>query len=77
MPAVNMPMNLEELLDGIPLPATRVELVTYAMRHGAGEDALIVLRAMPAREYKSMEDINAGLGLLQRQPGEEELWAES
>ncbi len=69
MPQVDRPMNILELLDGIALPATKVELIDYAENQGASEDALDLIQAMPDRDYTSFRQINAGLGLMEDLPG--------
>lgn len=74
MPATDSPLNLEALLDGLAFPAVRVEIVDYADAHGASEEALELLRAIPDRDYRSLTELNAGLGLVGRQPGGENLW---
>ena len=75
MPATEMPMNLEEVLGGIMFPAVKVQIVIYASDHGASEEAMELLRALPVHSYNNMQEINAELGLIERQPGSENLWS--
>lgn len=72
-----MPMNLEEILDGIRFPTAKTQIVTYADENGASEEALEILRAIPARDYRNMQEINAKLGMIEDQPGSENLWSSS
>lgn len=48
---------LGSLAEGMPLPARRDEIVEYAEIEGADEDILDALRALPDREYESLDDI--------------------
>ena len=75
MPATDMPMNLEEVLDGIPFPTAKVQIIAYAGDHGASEEAMGLLRALPVRNYNNMKEINAELGLVEPQPGSKNLWS--
>lgn len=75
MPATDMPINLEELLDGIRYPAAKVDIIDYAENNGASEEALSALWALPSRIYRNTQHVNAGLGLIENQPGGENLWS--
>lgn len=70
----NMPPNLETLLDGIALPAAKTDIIAYAQTQGAGPEALELFYAMPERRYETMKEINKGLGLVEKLPGNENLW---
>lgn len=69
-----LPQNLEQLLDGMALPAAKVDILDYAAEQGADEDALEILRALPKDEYATLNEINAALGKLEKQPGSDNLW---
>lgn len=75
MSDTNMPVNVEEVLDGIPFPAAKVQIITYADRQGASEETMEILRCLPSHHYQNMQDINKHLGLIERQPGSENLWS--
>ena len=75
MPATDMPMNLEEVLYGFQFPSAKVQIITYAGENGASEEAMELLRALPVRSYRNMQEINEGLGLIEEQPGSENLWS--
>ena len=75
MAQTDMPPNVEELLDGIIFPVSKGEILVYAGEHGAGEEAMTLLQALPVRDYRNMQEINAGLGLIEREPGSENLWS--
>ncbi len=68
-------INLEELLDGITFPTSKVEIIEYAEDQGASEEALEYFRAMRFKNYNNMQDINAVLGLIENQPGSENIWS--
>lgn len=52
---------LESLLEEMPLPARRDEIVEHAEVEGADEDMLAALRALPDREYESADDVGETL----------------
>jgi uncharacterized protein DUF2795 len=60
MPEMNGAL-VESLIEGMPLPARRDEIVEYAQIEGADEDMLDALRALPDREYESADDIGETL----------------
>jgi hypothetical protein len=57
--------ELQVLLEGVPLPASRQELIDYAREQGDG-DAASLLHRLPDREYKSLDEV--GEALVQVQP---------
>ena len=75
MLATDAPVNVEEVLDGIPFPAAKVQIITYAGENDASEEVMEMLRALPVQNYDSMEEINNNLGLIEEQPGSENLWS--
>jgi hypothetical protein len=52
---------LEAVLEGLPLPARRNEIVDYAEIEGAGDHLLTGLRALDDREYESFDEIAGAL----------------
>jgi hypothetical protein len=55
------PDLIETLLEGMPLPARRDEIVEHAEIEGADEDILAALRALPDREYDTLDYIGESL----------------
>jgi hypothetical protein len=53
--------QLQVLLEGVPLPAAKRELLHYARREGAGPADLALLEALPDREYSSIDDVGETL----------------
>jgi hypothetical protein len=51
------PGLIESLLEGMPLPARRDEIVEHAEIEGADDDLLAALRALPDREYETVDDV--------------------
>lgn len=68
-------MNIATLLDNAPYPLTKVELVEYAQNHGASEDALDEIQAMPDIVYNSIAHVNKHLGEIEDLPNRGDLWA--
>lgn len=64
-----MAINYLELIDGIDLPATKPEIVSYAQDKGASEEAVEAFEALPHDEYKSFAALNRDLGLIEQLPG--------
>jgi hypothetical protein len=52
---------LEAVLEGMPLPARRDEIVEHAEIEGAGEHLLNGLRSLEDREYESFDEIAGAL----------------
>jgi hypothetical protein len=48
--------QIEELLVGVPLPATKQELVDYARSQPGGSRAAERLQRIPDREYTAIQD---------------------
>jgi hypothetical protein len=51
--------ELQVLLEGVPLPATKAELVDYA--RSQDPDAARGLETIPDREYRSLDDVGEAL----------------
>ena len=54
---------IQVLLEGVPLPATKAELVEYARREDP--DAGRLLEALPDREYRSLDEVGEALAPVQ------------
>ena len=61
--------TLQELLEGVPLPADRARLIEYARAQGAGERELEALRRLPDRRYRSLDEVGEELAPVQPQKG--------
>src|SRR5689334_5838033 len=53
--------QLQVLLEGVPLPAAKQELIRYARGEGAGPAELALLEALPDREYSSIDEVGETL----------------
>lgn len=56
-----MPADYRAALEGIPFPASKVQILVYAGEHGAGDDTMGKLQALPVRQYDNIEEIGARL----------------
>lgn len=63
--------NILEVLDDLEFPATLIEIIGCAEDADASEEVLDQLRAMPDRDYHSIEEINRNLNRIEALPGEE------
>jgi hypothetical protein len=70
--------ELQGLLEGVPLPATRGELIHYAVRQPGGNGFRAELERLPEREYGSLDEVGEALVSVQpdrsraaRDPGAE------
>lgn len=64
-----MAINYLELIDGLDLPATKPEIVAYAIGNGASTEALEAFEALPRDLYKNIAAINRDIGLIEQLPG--------
>jgi hypothetical protein len=55
---------LEALLEGVPLPATKSDLVTYAKRNGDGR-ATQLLKSLPEGRYDWLDQVGEALSPVQ------------
>ena len=53
--------QLQVLLEGVPLPAEKQELIRYARREGAGPGEVALLEALPDREYSAIDEVGETL----------------
>lgn len=65
-----MAINYLELIDGMKFPATRAEIVEWAIEHDASEEALDAFRAMPQQHFPTLTHVGRAVGLLDRLPGD-------
>ena len=49
--------ELRTVLVGVPLPAEKARLLEYAVRRHAEPQLLNALRALPDREYESLDEV--------------------
>ena len=55
--ALNQPVNLLEIIDGITFPISKMELIAYAEDRGASEEIMTQLQAIPDDIYDTRADI--------------------
>jgi Protein of unknown function (DUF2795) len=60
--------GIEALLEGMPLPARRDEIVDHAEVEGADDDLLAALRALPDREYETADEVGETLRPIEPNP---------
>jgi len=53
--------ELQVLLEGVPLPATKDQLLEYAVQQRAEPELLEALRGLPEREYRSLDEVGEEL----------------
>ena len=58
---------VQSLLEGVPLPATRSELIEYARRQPGGEAFARELERIPEREYRALDEVGEALAPVQPQ----------
>ena len=62
-------INFLELVDKAHFPMTKAELVSYCENHGASEEALDMIQALPHDEIESFAMFNREIGLIEQLPG--------
>jgi hypothetical protein len=55
----------QTVLEGVPLPAQKPDLVAYARNQGAEEHVLEALRLLPDREYESLDEVGEAIAPVQ------------
>jgi hypothetical protein len=68
-------INLLELLDGLPFPAAKQDVILYAERKGASEEALDQLQGISEDDYKNIDELMAQMNVIEDLPGAENLWS--
>lgn len=63
--------ELQVLLEGVPLPAEREDLLAYAARHGANASQLGMLKRLPDAEFETIDEVGERLAPVQPQPEDE------
>jgi hypothetical protein len=58
-PSTQRAALIQVVLEGVPLPATKAELVDYA--RGEDPDVARLLDALPDREYRSLDEVGEAL----------------
>jgi uncharacterized protein DUF2795 len=53
--------EIQVVLEGVPLPAGKQELIEHARREGAGPGEVALLEALPDREYGSLDEVGETL----------------
>ena len=53
--------QLQVLLEGVPLPAKKQELIRYARGEDAGPGELALLEALPDSDYSSIDEVGETL----------------
>ncbi len=66
---INMPPHILELLDDMEFPATKTEIVEYALEQDGAEEAMDILEAMPDRLYEDLHDLSDDIGMIEDLPG--------
>jgi Protein of unknown function (DUF2795) len=56
---------VQVVLEGVPLPAERAELIDYASRQHDPDRALSLLLELPDREYGTLDDVGEALAPVQ------------
>jgi hypothetical protein len=56
---------LQVLLEGVPLPARRADLLRYALSHGAPPWTVASIMSLPDREFDSLDEVGEALAPVQ------------
>jgi hypothetical protein len=62
--------ELQVLLEGVSLPASKDELIRYAREQDGTGRALSLLERLPDREYRRLDDVGEALAPVQPSPEE-------
>jgi hypothetical protein len=64
--------ELQVLLEGVPLPATKDQLLEYAVQQRAEPQLIEALRSLPDKEYRSLDAVGEELVHVQPDPPDED-----
>jgi hypothetical protein len=59
---------VQVVLEGVPLPAERAELIDYASRQQDSDRVLSLLLELPDREYGTLDEVGEALAPVQPSP---------
>jgi hypothetical protein len=65
-------VELQVLLEGVPLPASRSELVAYAAEQPDGDGFRADLESLPDRSYSALDEVGEELVAVQPSPASEQ-----
>ncbi len=54
-------VEIQVLLEGVPLPATKDKLLEYARGESSDSALVVLLEALPEREYRSLDEVGEAL----------------
>ena len=57
--------RVQALLEGVPLPAEKHELVSYGRQQQPEPDELAVLQRLPDREYETLDEVGEEIASVQ------------
>ena len=57
--------TVQSLLEGVPLPASREELIAYARRQPDGEEFAHELERLPEGDYRALDEVGEALAPVQ------------
>jgi hypothetical protein len=60
--------EIQVLLEGVPLPASRDQLLHHARREDGDAATLALLEGLPQREYASIDEVGEALRPVQPEP---------
>ena len=60
------PIQLQKFLKGVDYPAKKEDVVRTAREHGADENVVATLQALPMERFNSPNDISEAVGKLRR-----------
>jgi hypothetical protein len=61
------PVEVEKSLKGIDFPAKKEDLVKHAQQHGANQEVLETLQALPKEDFYNAADVAKAIGEIDRQ----------
>jgi hypothetical protein len=61
--------TLQTLLEGVSLPASKAELISYAQENGGDASAIDLLAQLPDREYEAIDEVGEALAPVQPDSG--------
>jgi len=71
----NKAINTLGLLDGLKFPVSREQVIVCANDNGATEEATSLIRAIPEKQYHSIEELNIEIAKMRTPNGSDNIFA--
>jgi hypothetical protein len=61
-----MQQQMRQHMEGMGFPASKQDLMNWAMQHGASNDEMEMIKKMPMDSFNSMDDVTGAASMMQK-----------